>query len=135
MHFTARLLLPLAVILASGALSCACRTPAGSPSPEPAGAAPRTGEPAIASLAPSPRLIVGRVLSVDREQHFAIVDLQSDAPAGALAAGAELRARDYQSLGPTAVLRASRFVRGRTLGATIVSGQPSPGDEVVWLAP
>jgi hypothetical protein len=35
----------------------------------------------------------------------------------------------------TGRVRASRYVRGRTLGTTLVAGQPSLGDEVVWLAP
>jgi len=35
----------------------------------------------------------------------------------------------------TARLRASRYLRGRTLGTKILTGQPAPGDEVVWLAP
>lgn len=91
--------------------------------------------PECVSLSPSPRLIVGRILAVDRARRIATIDLQGEAPAAALENGAELVARDYTSLVQTAMLRASRFVRGRTLGTTIVSGQPSVGDEVVWLAP
>lgn len=102
--------------------------------PAPASAA-GPAAPSLAALSPSPRLIVGRVLSVDREQRVATIDLHGDAPAAALVAGAELIARNETSLAQTGVLRASRYVRGRTLGATIDSGQPAVGDEVVWLAP
>ncbi len=86
------------------------------------------------TLAPSPRLMVGRVIAIDGERHFAFVELAPDAPLTALADGTELTTRT-QELAPTGKLRASRYVRGRTLGATILEGQPTPGDEVVWLAP
>lgn len=86
------------------------------------------------ALVPSPRLIVGRVLAVEAAHGFVFVDLASDAPIGAVAEGTELIARTLD-LHETGRLRASRYVRGRTLGTKIVSGQPSPGDEVVWLAP
>jgi hypothetical protein len=121
MKFVAATLLSLAAIVFGG-----CRHGSVAASPPPAGIAP---------LSPSPHLIVGRVLAVDREKQFAIVDVQSDAPPAALRAGAELIARGYENLVPTARLRASAHLRGRTLGTTILSGQPSPGDEVVWLAP
>lgn len=48
--------------------------------------------------------------------------------------GTELVARTLD-LHETARLRASAYLRGRTLGTTITSGQPSTADEVVWLAP
>ncbi len=86
------------------------------------------------ALLPSPRLIVGRIIAVDREQGFAILELAPDAPASALADGNELIARTAD-LRETARLRASRYLRGRTLGTKILTGQPAPGDEVVWLAP
>ena len=121
MPFTARLLLPLAGISFAGG----CRHAA--PSARPAAAA-------VEPLAPSPRLIVGRIIAVDRAQGFAFVELGTDAPKSALADGTELIARTLE-LRETARLRASRYVRGRTLGTRIVAGQPSPGDEVVWLAP
>jgi len=85
-------------------------------------------------LTPSPRLIVGRILDVDRSRGFAFVDLAGDAPAAALADGTELIVRTL-ALRETGRIRVSRYLRGRTLGATIVAGQPAPGDEVVWLAP
>jgi hypothetical protein len=62
------------------------------------------------------------------------VDLAADAPVNAVGAGAELMTRTAD-LRETARLLASRQLRGRTLGTKILSGQPSPGDEVVWLAP
>jgi hypothetical protein len=85
-------------------------------------------------LAPSPRLIVGRILAIDPDRSFALVDLASDAPAAALVEGAELVARTFE-LRETSRLRVSRYHRGHTLGTTIAAGQPSVGEEVVWLAP
>jgi hypothetical protein len=95
-----------------------------------------TASPVLApgALVPSPRLIVGRVLAVDHPQRFAFVDLASDAPKAALIAGTELSVRTLD-LRVTGRIEVSRYIRGRTLGAKIVGGQPSPGDEVVWLAP
>jgi hypothetical protein len=80
-------------------------------------------------------LLVGRVRSVDRNQRTAIVDLQGEAPPAALVDGAELLARDFNTLAQTGLLKTSRNIRGVPLAVHIVSGQPSPGDEVVWLAP
>jgi len=96
--------------------------------------APRAPVLAAESLVPSPRLIVGRILAVDLERRFAFVELATDAPAAAFTAGTELVARTLD-LVETARLQASPQVRGRTLGTTIQKGQPTPGDEVVWLAP
>jgi hypothetical protein len=86
------------------------------------------------ALTPSPRLIVGRIIAVDAARQFAFVELAPDAPAAALAAGTELTCRTV-NLQQTAQLEGSRQVRGRTFGTKILAGQPSPGDEVVWLAP
>ena len=86
------------------------------------------------ALLPSPRLIVGRVVVVDPDQRFAFVELASDAPNAALIAGTELAARTLE-LRETGRMQVSPYLRGRTLGTKIVDGQPSPGDEVVWLAP
>lgn len=119
MDSTARSLLLLAVILCFGA----CRH-----------YAPAKPTLSAEALAPSPRLIVGRIIALDPLPGFAFVELAADSPNAALASGTELVARTLE-LHETARLRVSRFVRGRTLGVTIVSGQPSPGDEVVWLAP
>lgn len=95
------------------------------------------GSPLLATsdaLAPSPRLIVGRVIAIDAKHNFAFVELVADAPPNAAAPDAELIARTL-ALQETARLRASRYLRGRTLGTTIVTGNPTVGDEVVWLAP
>jgi hypothetical protein len=89
---------------------------------------------AAASLVPSPRLIVGRILAVDLERRFAFVELATDAPSAAFAEGTELVARSLD-LVETARLQASPQMRGRTLGTTIQQGRPNLGDEVVWLAP
>jgi hypothetical protein len=122
---TPLLALSLAVVLLSGCRLFAPR--------------PTTVKPAVAplpagALVPSPRLIIGRVIAIDAERRFAFVELASDAPAGSMAEGSELIARTID-LRETARMHASRYVRGRTLGTNIVAGQPSPGDEVVWLAP
>jgi len=86
------------------------------------------------ALAPSPRLVLGRIIAVDRAQGFAHVELASDAPPAAVADGTDFITRTLE-LRETGRLRASRFVRGRILGTIILGGQPSPGDEVVWHAP
>lgn len=124
MNITAFALTSLAVIFFAG---CQHRPPAGTPDASLAGG---TREP----MAPSPRLIIGRVIAVDQERSFAFVELTRDAPAEAIVADTELSARTPELKG-TALLQASRHRRGRTLGATITSGKPSAGDEVVWLAP
>ena len=98
--------------------------------------APQKSAPILAegALVPSPRLIVGRVIAIDPARGFVIVELAADAPAAAAAEGAELISRTLE-LRETARLRATRQHRGRILGTQVVSGQSSPGDEVVWLAP
>lgn len=126
MHRIASLLLPLVVLFWAGCANVRLGTRPVAPAPQ-AGATMR-------AIAPSPRLVVGRVLAIDARQQFAFIDIGSDAPPAALQDGAELVSRTME-LRETAQLRASRYVRGRTLGATVISGQPSPGDEVVWLAP
>lgn len=124
---TARLLTLLAVILFSPACRYFART-----RPLPPAAAPVAGP--IEPVAPSPRLIVGRVIAVDLAQRFATVELAGDAPRGALVDGVELGTRTPE-LKPTGQLQVSRYARGRTLGTRVLGGQPAPGDEVVWLAP
>jgi len=130
---TARLLAPLAVIFFAGACShFHPPTPKAMPGSD---APPTAAEPLPAgALLPSRNLLVGRVLAVDLAQGFVFVNLASDAPAAALVDDADLITRT-DALHETARLRASRYVRGRTLGAKIVSGQPAPGDEVVFPAP
>ena len=129
---TARLLTPLAVV--SFLAGCSHIAP---PVPGTAGGHERErveATPPAAPLALSPRKIVGRILAVDASRGFVIVDLAPEPPAAALTDGAALIARTGE-LRETARLRASRYVRGRTLGATIVSGQPNLGDEVVVCPP
>ena len=118
MNSAARLLLLLAAV----SFSSACRHTAPAPILS-AGA-----------LVPSPRLIVGRIIAVDAARHMAFVELAPDVPGAALADGTEFTTRT-PDLKDTGRLRASRYVRGRTLGTKILAGQPSTGDEVVWLAP
>lgn len=126
MIFIARLLTPLAVIFFLAACGhVALPTPA-----RPDDRAPPTAN----ALKPSAIKLVGRVLAVDLVRGFAFVTLAAEPPAAALTAGAELIVRT-DDLRETARLRSSRYVRGRTLGANIVSGQPTLDDEVVFHAP
>ncbi len=132
MLLAARLLPPLAAIL--------CLTACGHVAPLTPTPSVRRGElpaevplPANALL-PSPRLLVGRILEIDADRGFAFVALTGEPPAAALVAGAELSTRT-EVLRETSRLRVSRYVRGRTLGAEIVSGRPARGDEVVFQAP
>jgi hypothetical protein len=124
MPLATRLSALLAVVVMSGA----CRLFSPQPPPAAAEALPP------GALLPTRNLLVGRVLAVDGPRGYVFVDLSSEAPPAALAEGAELVART-DDLKETARLRAARYVRGRTLSAKIVSGQPTPGDEVVFLAP
>ena len=130
MKLTARLLAPLAVIF----LVAACRHLPAPDHSSPGGSNAATGPLPTGALLPSQNLLVGRVHAVDAARGFAMVELDSAAPAAALADGAEMVART-DDLRETARLRVSRYVRGRTLGTKIVSGQPAPGNEVVWPTP
>ena len=132
MIFTARSLALLAVILFTG--GCGVFRSLAPRSARPPAPAPSVASAPAEPLWPSRNLLVGRVLAVDAARGFVFVDLATDAPAAALADDTELVART-DTLRETARLRASRYVRGRTLGAKIVSGQPAPGDEVVFPAP
>jgi hypothetical protein len=126
MIFTARLLTPLAVIFFLGACGHVA-------SPNPARPDDRAA-PSANTLKPSANQLVGRVLAVDLARGYAFVTLAAEPPAGTLTAGAELIVRT-DDLRETARLKTSRYVRGRTLGANIVSGQPSLDNEVVFRAP
>lgn len=120
MKSTALVVAPLAVLLFLGGCNSAPKPPASV-----------LGE---GVLVPSPRLIVGRVIAIDAARGFAVVELAADAPNAAATEGAELIARTLD-LRETARLRATRQLRGRILGTQVAGGQPTPGDEVVWLAP
>jgi len=124
---TPALLLPLACLFFAGCT----RTTTPAPPAEPPAPPSLLGADA---LIPSPRLIVGRIVALDPARRFAFVELSTDAPGAALVEGSELITRTFD-LQETGRLRSSRQVRGRTLGTNIVSGQPAPNDEVVWLAP
>jgi hypothetical protein len=122
------LLVPLFVSLAG------CGTRATSSAAPPPSSPTGGGVLADDALVPSPRLIVGRIIAVDPARGFAFVELAADAPASALTEGTELIVRT-PDLREKARLKTSRHLRGRTLGTNVVGGQPSPDDEVVWLAP
>ncbi len=130
MKLAATVPVTLAAILFGG--GCRTRPTAPPPAPYPAVAAPLPG--LSGHLAPSPRLIVGRILAVDSAQGFVFVDLGADAPAAALVNGTELIVRTLD-LRETGRLVASSHLRGRTLGTRLAAGRPQIGDEVVWLAP
>ena len=89
--------------------------------------------PPADALTLSPHKIVGRIVAVDPARGFAFVSLTAKTPAAALADGGELIVRS-DDLSETGRLRSSRYTRGRTLGAQIISGQPKIGDEVVFHA-
>ncbi len=119
--------LPLLVLTGILALQPGCRWLARATTP-------RSALPTVEPLSPSPRLVLGRILAIDPARGFAHVELASDAPPAAFAEGTELLVRT-DDLRETGRLQASRYLRGRILGATIARGNPQPGDEVAWLAP
>lgn len=84
------------------------------------------------TYAPSPHVIVGYILDIDEARGFAVVDLTADPLPTALAPGTELSVRT-RDLKTTARLTVTRFLRGHTLGATIATGLPAVGEEVVLL--
>lgn len=128
MSLTARLLTLLAVIYFVAGCSTGPTTPHAS-----------RADPSAAMLPPANALtlsqhkIVGRIVAVDAARGFAFVSLTTTTPAAALADGGELIVRS-DDLSETGRLRTSRYNRGRTLGAQIISGQPKMGDEVVFHA-
>ncbi len=124
---------PGVVALALASLAPGCRHLNFDP-PDPLGPPPPRDPLPAGALLPSQNLLVGRLVAVDLPQGFAFVELSAATPPAALADGAEWIART-DDLRETARLRASRHLRGRLLGARIVSGQPAPGHEVVWPAP
>lgn len=131
MFRAASLPLLLAALLSAG--GCRLFAPS-TPEQSTAGTASRPEPLPAGALLPSHNLRVGRVIAVDPSHGLAIVELATDAPATALMDGAPLVSRT-SDLRETARLTSSRYQQGRTLGTRIVSGQPSPGDEVVFPAP
>lgn len=124
----ARLLMLLATVCFVGA--CGQMTPSIPTSHSVVATPPPTGD----VLQASPYRLVGRILAIDAPRGFAFIDLTAGPPVTALTEGAELIART-DDLRETARLRASRFVRDRTFGTTILTGRPAPGDEVVIHVP
>lgn len=128
----------LAAILAASLSGCAAlqRLSGVAAPPSSADAAKPVGmqSAAMEPLAPSPRLIVGRVVALDWNLRQAILELGPEAPAEALVPDAELTTRDA-SLRETGKLRVSRQLRGKILGTFLLSGSPAVDNEVVWLAP
>lgn len=80
---------------------------------------------------PAENIIVGRVLAYRADDQLALVELSLIATPPFDLRGRELVARDPRTLAPTARLQASFHRRGRVLGAFVLSGSPSPDDEVV----
>ena len=125
-------------LLAVFFLCPACRTPRPSAngSPPLVGAAPTAGsipsKPSNSLLIPSPRRLVGRIIAVDSNRHFAIVELATSIPS--LESDIELVVR-ADDLRETGRLRSTRQLRGRTLGTQVLSGEPALGDEVVTAGP
>lgn len=131
MIFTARMLTLLAVISFLG--GCGHRS-----TPAPDSVAPGTTTiTQLSRVAPtrlqlSPRRLVGRVLSVNAQRGFVFIKLDLDSPPAASREGTELIVRT-DDLRETARLRSTAYSRGRILGASLISGRPTPGDEVVFL--
>jgi hypothetical protein len=94
--------------------------------------APSAASPEPAYTAPA-HALVGHVLAIDRERGFVIVALADDPPAVALRPGVQLwvRRRDLRFV---ARLSVSRYLRGDTLGTTLVEGEAAIDDEVVVQA-
>ena len=127
MTHTARMSALLAVTFFAGACGHVATL---APTPH----SPPAGAPVPDALQPSPNRLVGSIFAVDAARGFAFIDLTDGPPPAALVENAELIVRTAD-LRETARLRVSRYLRGRTLGTRIISGQPSPGDEVVFRAP
>lgn len=82
---------------------------------------------------PGPVQVVGRIIAVDLRSLAVIIELAPFANPPADFNGRILISR-MDDLRPTARLQASPYLRGRTLGARLLAGQPQVGDEVV-IAP
>jgi len=108
--------------------------------PKPAADAGGVEEPAQsaqpaqpARTVPGPVQVVGRVTAVDLRTLAVVVEI---APYAVIppAFGSRILISRKDDLQPTARLKASPYLRGRTLGTRLLAGQPQVGDEVV-LAP
>ncbi|MDF3059051.1 MAG: hypothetical protein K0R17_3266 [Rariglobus sp.] len=81
---------------------------------------------------PGPVQVVGRVIAVDLRTLSVIIELAPYATLPADFSGRILMTR-LDDLRPTARLQASSYLRGRTLGARLMAGQPQIGNEVVFV--
>jgi hypothetical protein len=78
--------------------------------------------------------VIGRILHVDLSNATAVVELAPGPRSAPFFPGDALIARRLDTLAPTARLRVAPYQSGRMLGVYLVSGTPSPQDEVA-LAP
>ena len=92
-----------------------------------------TAESTTPTWQPSPNRLVGRIHTVDMLARFVVIEASPYAGPPP-PAGTELLVRT-EDLTATARLRLSHFTQGRTLGAEILAGFPSPDEEVVWPRP
>jgi hypothetical protein len=131
MKNAALLLLPLAAFFFCG--GCRTTEPVGRIVPDARSPASLSPTNPAHTYAASPHKIVGYILAIDESRDFAVIDLTADPPPAELRDGTALTVRT-RDLRKTARLTASRFLRGHTLGATILSGLPAVGEEVVLAA-
>jgi len=91
---------------------------------------PEGTQPVAELIAPlQPEL--GRILSLQPDNRTALVEFVPQFRPSSSLAGQSLLARNLDTLAETARLVASPHQRGRILGVYVISGSPSPGDEVV----
>lgn len=85
-----------------------------------------------ARTVPGPVRVLGRVIAVDLRTLSVVIDLAPyvELPFDFTTRQLITRRDDLQ---PTARLQSSPYLRGRTLGARLIAGQPQVGDEVVFL--
>ncbi len=81
---------------------------------------------------PSPVQVVGRIIAVDLLSLVVVIELAPYSTVPANIGGRSLIAR-HDDLRPTARLEASSYLRGRTVGARLLTGQPQVGNEVVLV--
>jgi hypothetical protein len=74
---------------------------------------------------------LGRIISLQPDGRTALVEFVPQYRSSEKLAGRALLARKLDTLQETAQLVASPHQRGRVIGVYVISGQPSPGDEVV----
>jgi len=121
------LALALCALLLAG---CATR---GSKSPASDGTPSKPKESADSGRTiPGPVQVLGRVIAVDLRTLSVVIDLAPYVEIPFDFATRQLITR-RDDLQPTARLQSSPYLRGRTLGARLIAGQPQVGDEVVFL--